>query len=105
MLMAVLLVAFAAGIVMASVQATAMELKMSLSADSEGGCAECPANSDGGPISCAAGCVMPAVGLIDLSTAPMTPAFDKAPPPAFVQFMSSWQAPPDPFPPRTSVLN
>jgi hypothetical protein len=103
MLMAVLLVAFATSTVVASVQATAMELQMSLSAD--GGCSECPAGADDVPLSCAAGCVVSVNGLADFSATHVFPILDKAPPPAFVQSMSGWQAPPDPFPPRTPVLN
>ena len=98
-----MLVAFAASTVVQSAQMTAMDMNMSMALD-DGGCDDCPSGGDGS-VGCASGCVAPSVELNDTKNFVYVSGLNQLLVPAGTDSLTTWQTPPDPYPPRTIVLS
>jgi uncharacterized membrane protein len=101
----VLSLALVAGAVLHAAQATSMAMEMSVAAHSDGtmpGCDGCPGGADGG-MACAKACVTPAAAVLPTGL-PVVGTPVKTFEAAHVQALVGHLRPPDPYPPRTTVL-
>jgi hypothetical protein len=105
MITVLLSLALAAGAVINAAQATSMAMDMSAGGHSDGmvpGCDGCPGGDDGA-MACAAACVAPATAVLPkgfLVGMALTRVFSAA----RTQALVDHHRPPDPYPPRTTVL-
>lgn len=97
--------AIAAGSVTNAAQASSMAIDMATAAHSDGammGCDACPGGDDTG-MACASGCMTLLAALI-----PAAPSIAVPPAQALAsagaQHLAGYSRPPDPYPPRTTVL-
>ena len=107
LLVALLLVAFASSTIVQVAQATAMDVKMALAVDGDGGggCKDCPSGANGGSANCMTGCAFHVFGLHNNFAGPVTGPVSQVPNPLALRSPFGWLAPPDPYPPRTYLLS
>lgn len=97
--------AMTAGLVINAAHATSMAMDMATAAHSDGampGCDGCPGGDDAG-MACAAGCITPVTAVM-----PSGPSIAEPPVEALIasgaEPLVDHRRPPDPYPPRTTVL-
>lgn len=105
MVVVLLSLALVAGAVINAAQATTMAMDMSAGAHSDGsmpGCDGCPDGNDGA-MACAAPCLAPATAVLPVGTS-VAGALARIFIAARTQALVDHHRPPDPYPPRTTVL-